>query len=83
MSTAQLVALVEGHCDAAALMQFARAPFAFQYGGAWFLNDLRFDRGAGFQIEVAGGSSARCSIHVPWVPPRMDLLRPDSPQLAR
>jgi inner membrane protein len=73
MSRAQLVSLVKGHCDAAALMQFARAPFAYEYGRGWFLGDLRFV--TGFQIEVEGGSVADCSIHVPWVPPRMDLLR--------
>jgi inner membrane protein len=74
MSRVQLVSLVEGHCDAAAIMQFARAPFAYEYGQGWFLSDLRF--GTGFQIEVSAGSAARCSIHVPWVPPRTDLLRP-------
>ncbi len=73
MSRGQLVSLVQGHCDAAALMQFARAPFAYEYGQGWILGDLRF--GTGFQIEVHGGSTARCSIHVPWVPPRRDLLR--------
>jgi inner membrane protein len=76
MSIAQLVQLVEAHCEAAALMQFARAPFAFQHSNTWFLGDLRFDRGAGFRIQV-GGDSGGCSIRVPWVPPRMDLLRPD------
>lgn len=75
MSRAQLVGLVEEHCEAAALMQFARAPFAFRYGRTWFIGDLRFERGAGFQIEVGDGSAARCSIRVPWVPPRLDLLR--------
>lgn len=74
MSKAQLLRLVHDNCQAAALMQFARAPFAFQYGKAWHLGDLRFAQGAGFQIEVSG--PAACSIHVPWVPPRADdLLR--------
>jgi inner membrane protein len=77
MSREQLVALVQGHCDAAALMQFARAPFAFQYGRAWLLGDLRFERGAGFRIELRDdGPSAACSIRVPWIAPRMDLLHP-------
>ena len=79
MSRRQLVRLFEEHCDAAALMQFARAPFAFQSARTWLLSDLRFDRGAGFQIAVGDGPAAHCSIHVPWVPPRMDLLHPQSP----
>ncbi len=75
MSKAQLRHLVHDNCRAAALMQFARAPFAFRYGNAWHLGDLRFAQGAGFQIEVSGGR-ATCSIRVPWVPPRADdLLR--------
>ena len=74
MSKSQLRRLVHDNCEAAALMQFARAPFAFQYGKSWHLGDLRFAQGAGFQIEVSG--RATCSIHVPWVPPRADdLLR--------
>src|SRR6185437_4167891 len=75
MSKSQLRRLVHDNCKAASLMQFARAPFAFQYGRAWYLGDLRFADGAGFQIEVNG--PATCSIHVPWIPPRADdLLRP-------
>lgn len=70
MSKAQLRRLVHDNCKAAALMQFARAPFAFQYGKTWYLGDLRFAQGAGFQIEVGG--PATCSIHVPWIPPRAD-----------
>jgi hypothetical protein len=79
MSRGQLVQLVREHCDAAGLMQFARAPFGFRYGESWLLGDLRFGRGAGFQIEVAGGRPATCSIRVPWVPPRADLLSPQTP----
>jgi inner membrane protein len=75
MSRAQLVRLVDGNCDAAALMQFARVPFAFQQENVWYLGDLRFNRGAGFQFQLGTQTPARCSIHVPWVPPRAgDLL---------
>ena len=79
MSRSQLVRLVEAHCEAAALMQFARAPFAFQYGNSWFVGDLRFDRGTGFRIEARDGRSSGCSIHVPWIAPRIDLLSAHSP----
>jgi inner membrane protein len=75
MSRNQLIRLVRENCDAAAFAQFARAPFAFEYARSWLIGDLRFE-GAGFQFEVRGG---RCSIHVPWVPPRSDLLNPRSP----
>jgi inner membrane protein len=74
MSRTQLVRLIDGNCDAAAMMQFARAPFAFQQGNIWYLGDLRFNRDAGFQFPVGAQTSARCAIHVPWVPPRADDL---------
>ena len=75
MSRTQLVQLVDGNCDAAAMMQFVRVPFAFQQGNAWYLGDLRFNRDAGFQFQVGVDTPGRCSIHVPWVPPRAgDLL---------
>lgn len=75
MSRAQLVRLVDGNCDAAAMMQFARVPFAFQQESVWYLGDLRFNRNAGFQFQIGTERPARCSIHVPWVPPRAgDLL---------
>src|SRR6185437_14887160 len=75
MSRAQLVRLVDGNCDAAAMMQFARVPFAFQQQDVWYLGDLRFNRDAGFQFQVGADRPARCSIQVPWVPPRArDLL---------
>ena len=79
MSRSRLVRLVEAHCDAAALMRFARAPFAFQHAGSWFLGDLRFGWGAGFQIEVRGGPPGGCAIDAPWIAPRTDLLSPHSP----
>jgi len=64
MSRAQLLRLVDGNCAAAAMMQFARVPFAFQQGSAWYLGDLRFNRNAGFQFELAsiknGSEVFRC-----------------------
>ena len=78
MSRRQLIDLVHKHCRAAAFMQFARAPFAYESGSSWYLSDLRFERGSGFQIELLSEDSS-CSIHVPWTPPRTDLLRPASP----
>ena len=78
MSRSRLAELVNEHCRAAAFMQFSRAPFAYESGSSWFLSDLRFDRGSGFQIELLSEASS-CSILVPWVPPRTDLLRGNSP----
>lgn len=78
MSRSRLIELVNERCRAAAFMQFSRAPFAYESGSSWFLSDLRFDRGSGFQIELLSEASS-CSILVPWVPPRADLLRGDSP----
>jgi inner membrane protein len=77
MSRSRLAELVDEHCRAAAFMQFARAPFAYETGSSWYLSDLRFERGSGFQIELLS-EDAGCSIHVPWVPPRTDLLHPQS-----
>ena len=74
MSRAQLLRLVDGNCAAAAMMQFARVPFAFQQGSAWYLGDLRFNRNAGFQFEVGSEAPAHCSRHAPWVAPRADDL---------
>ena len=77
MSRSRFAELVDEHCRAAAFMQFARAPFAYETGSSWYLSDLRFERGSGFQIELLS-EDAGCSIHVPWVPPRTDLLHPQS-----
>ena len=79
MSRATLRALVESHCDAAALMRFARAPFALSAGKDWLMGDLRFDRGPtpGFSdIRVGGNATVgrQCPWTPPWEPPREDLL---------
>jgi hypothetical protein len=74
MSRTQLAQLVAGHCDAAALMLFARAPFARQLGRDWVVGDLRF---AGGMADIPVGSPAQgpCPPAAPWIAPRADLLR--------
>jgi inner membrane protein len=77
MSRAQLAALVATQCEAAALMQFARAPFAAELGRHSVMGDLRFDRdrGGGIStIELGPPEHGGCGSSVPWVPPRLDLL---------
>jgi len=80
MSRALLVELVASHCDAAALMQFVRAPFATWQRRGWIMGDLRFagERGGGMATLVLGAPSrAECRRSVPWVFPRADLLHQD------
>ncbi len=77
MSRAQLASLVASHCQAAALMQFARAPFAAELQHQWMMGDLRFERGRGngmASIDLGSFSSGECRSPVPWTPPRVDLL---------
>ncbi len=77
MSRTLLATLVANHCDAAALMQFARAPFATQIGRRWVMGDLRFDREPQLgiaEIVIGSAPSDRCPTSVPWIPPREDLL---------
>jgi inner membrane protein len=78
MSRTQLAQLVAGHCDAAALMQFARAPFAAQLGRDWVVGDLRFDSGRGSgmaDIPVGPPANSPCPPAAPWIAPRADLLQ--------
>jgi inner membrane protein len=81
MSRALLARLTDSHCRAAALMQFARAPFAAALEDRWVMGDLRFDRtrGGGMASIDLGPASEptgreECHSPVPWVPPRADLL---------
>jgi inner membrane protein len=77
MSKTRLAELVAGHCDAAALMLFARAPFATQFEGQAVLGDLRFDRERGLgmaEIAVGPPSATACRPPAPWTAPRADLL---------
>jgi inner membrane protein len=77
MSRALLAKLVGSHCQAAALLQFARAPFAAELERQWVLGDLRFarTRGGGMaSIDLGPPSVGACQSPVPWTPPRADLL---------
>jgi len=77
MSRAQLASLVASHCQAAELMQFARAPFAAELHHQWTMGDLRFERGRGdgmASIGLGPLSPGGCRSPVSWTPPRADLL---------
>jgi inner membrane protein len=77
MPQAQLASVVADDCNARAMLQFVRAPFAVEEQGRWIIGDLRFDREAGLGMaerEVAPAAGADCPRSVPWVPPRADLL---------
>lgn len=74
---AELRALAQ-HCEAAAMLRFARAPYwVTRAGEPTVLGDLRYDRGEGlgFAAIELGTSPPRCPRAVPpWHPPRADLL---------
>lgn len=77
MSTTTLRTLVDGYCDAAALMRFARVPFATLPQRRWVVGDLRFDREPGLgmsEIELTSPSVLPCPGSPPWIAPRSDLL---------
>ncbi len=78
MSRSTLTALVTTRCDAAALMRFARAPFALRTREGWLLGDLRFagQSAGGFsELRLTGSrTEVRCAGTPPWIPPREDLL---------
>jgi inner membrane protein len=78
METSRLATLVERYCEASALMQFARAPFAMERKQGWVIGDLRFDNEAdlGFaEVQLGAGLTRSCKSKLPWIPPRLDLLR--------
>lgn len=78
MSKTLLAQLVAGHCNAAALMQFARAPFAAELEREWVIGDLRFPGGPGggmADIDIGPASTGPCPRTAPWTPPRADLLQ--------
>lgn len=85
METSRLAAVAAADCEAQALMQFVRAPFATRVGQKWVLGDLRFDRERGLsmaEVEVdsaAAAGSRTCRVRAPWVPPRLDLLAKPQP----
>jgi len=77
MPRTELAELAAGYCDAAALMHFARVPWAMQRENTWIVGDLRYDREAelGFaEIELTNDLAACPSPLPPWLPPRGDLL---------
>jgi inner membrane protein len=78
MSRSHLASIVNDSCEAFELMQFARAPFLAEEAHRRVLGDLRFDgeQGLGFaEIELSDPPPARCRFHVPWIPPRLALLK--------
>lgn len=77
MDRSRLAAIVAENCEARELMQFARAPFFIEEGHRRVLGDLRFDRetGLGFAEFELPDPPARCRFNVPWIPPRLTLLR--------
>lgn len=78
MLSADLKHAAKDSCAAAALLRFARAPYALRLESAWIVGDLRFDRekGLGFaELRVAAGTPAQsCPAVEPWLAPRADLL---------
>lgn len=74
---AQFATIVQDHCDAAALLRFARAPFFAVDNDGTVAGDLRYDRepNLGFAEFRLGGPETSCSMYLPpWNPPRADLL---------
>jgi inner membrane protein len=77
MPVGRLADLTAHSCEAAALMQFVRAPFAIERKSSWIIGDLRFDRERGLglaQIEISAAPESGCLPRAPWLPPRADLL---------
>ncbi len=86
MTRSELGAVVANHCEAAAFLQFARAPFLVHRRDGWVIGDARYDRepGLGFaelllgEVPLQGEARPRgaCPAAVPWERPRADLLPP-------
>jgi inner membrane protein len=77
MPMSRLADLSAHNCDAAALMQFVRAPFAVERKGGWVVGDLRFDRERGLglaELEISATPVDGCLPRAPWLPPRAALL---------
>jgi inner membrane protein len=77
MSKAWLAKVVTEHCDAAALMLFARVPFAEALENRLVMSDLRFDQGRGngmSSLSLGAPTTEPCLPPVPWTQPRLDLL---------
>lgn len=74
----RLANLTANNCEAAAMMQFVRAPFVVERKSGWVIGDLRFDRERGLglaEIEVSATHTGDCPPSAPWLPPRGDLLK--------
>ena len=77
MPMQRLADLTAHNCQAAALMQFVRAPFVVERKNGWVIGDLRFDRERGLglaEIEVSTAHPGDCPPRAPWLPPRAALL---------
>jgi inner membrane protein len=78
MPVSRLANLTARNCEAAALMQFVRAPFVVERKNGWVIGDLRFDRERGLglaEIEVSAAHTGECPPPAPWLPPRGALLK--------
>jgi inner membrane protein len=77
MPAHRLAELAAHNCEASALMQFVRAPFAIENNRRWIIGDLRFDRERGLgmaKLEISAAPQGRCPPRVPWLAPRAELL---------
>jgi inner membrane protein len=77
MPAHRLAELAANNCEASALMQFVRAPFAIEDNGGWIIGDLRFDRERGLglaELEIPTTPAGPCLPRAPWLPPRAALL---------
>jgi inner membrane protein len=73
--------VVTGQCGARAFMQFARVPMVRPSEAGLWLGDLRFGAGPGFAWLLLTPPSGACDFpHVPWLPPRPELLVPEKNQ---
>lgn len=73
----RLTRLSREHCEVAAFLRFARAPFIVERGTEIVAGDLRFDRekGLGFAELSLGPAPTDCPRFVPpWLPPRGDVV---------
>jgi inner membrane protein len=77
MPVDRLAGLATEYCAVAALLQFARAPWATPADDGWIVGDLRYDTepGRGFAETYVGPDHDECPrLLAPWLPPRADLL---------
>ena len=74
-SLTELRTLARSHCDAAAFLRYARAPF-WVPDQPTIVGDLRFDRSRALDFaEMTLSQGGACPPHVPpWTPPRAELL---------